>query len=318
MLTRHRTVATTPPARSASALYAMLLSSKISASGAIFRGHLWFFTLVTVPRRPPPYGGCQWASPFPSSLPSLRLWLRSRRQPLLDARRVEDSGRVRCALVRSPASHNPLAPVPTQHAVSRTTPCLLHRQGLCGLLAPSRISFASGRAVRAFLISPLPPCRQSRYRPGPLPSTGVTRLPRYYRPSASLQPTVVAGYTAYLCSGRGGLLHRPRHRTVATTPRSAFSQSALRHAAFVRGLSLRAFYLSRPPVVQRSGNSPTTPYGGRGQWASDSSVSLLPSYRALALPGGSIPPERAMDAQGRTGAPTVGSGGSRWSAVRLP
>ena len=66
-----------------------------------------------------------------------------------------------------------------------------------------------------------------------------------------------------------------------------------------RGLSLRAFYLSRPPVRSlslRSGNSPTTPYGGRvnGLQVIGSSPPCHPNYRALALtPAGLSPAERA-------------------------
>ena len=66
-----------------------------------------------------------------------------------------------------------------------------------------------------------------------------------------------------------------------------------------RGLSLRAFYLSRPPVRSlslRSGNSPTTPYGGRvnGLQVIGSSPPCHPNYGALALtPAGLSPAERA-------------------------
>ena len=54
----------------------------------------------------------------------------------------------------------------------------------------------------SLLISPLPPVlSKSLQTAGPLPSTGVTRLPRYYQPSATLSPVSrlpgAPGYTAY-------------------------------------------------------------------------------------------------------------------------
>ena len=66
----------------------------------------------------------------------------------------------------------------------------------------------------------------------------------------------------------------------------------------------------------RSGNSPTTPYGGRvnGLQILGSLPPCHPNYRALALtPAGLSPAERASlcwtHVGSRTGAPTVGSGG---------
>ena len=60
--------------------------------------------------------------------------------------------------------------------------------------SPSRISSVSGPAViGAFIISPLPPLLpKSLQTAGPLPSTGVTRLPWYYQPlrhPLACQPT---------------------------------------------------------------------------------------------------------------------------------
>ena len=70
---------------------------------------------------------------------------------------------------------------------SRTTlSCLLHVKGYA---AYSAFAFTyifrlrSCSSIGAFLISPLPPMSsKSLQTAGPLPSTGVTRLPRYYQP----------------------------------------------------------------------------------------------------------------------------------------
>ena len=71
--------------------------------------------------------------------------------------------------------------------ISRTTlSCLLHVKGYA---AYSAFAFTyifrlrSCSSIGAFLISPLPPMSsKSLQTAGPLPSTGVTRLPRYYQP----------------------------------------------------------------------------------------------------------------------------------------
>ena len=84
--------------------------------------------------------------------------------------------------------------------------------------SPSRISFASGRAVRSAPFSSrlCLPCRQSRYRQqGRFPPPALPGFTGTTSPSATLSPVSrfpgAAGYTAYLCSadfstGRGGLL----------------------------------------------------------------------------------------------------------------
>ena len=77
----------------------------------------------------------------------------------------------------------------------------------------------------------------------------------------------------------------------------------------------------------RSGNSPTTPYGGRvnGLQSIGFPPPCHPNYRALALtPAGLSPAERASlcwtHVGSRTGAPTVGSGGNptTFALVRSP
>ena len=135
--------------------------------------------------------------------------------------------------------------------------------------SPSRISFASGRAVRSAPFSSrlCLPCRQSRYRQ-------QGRFPPPALPGFTGTFPGAAGYTAYLCSadfstGRGGLLQLlsassspyrlpPRRSAVAPQPVCATPccfRPRLEDSA--SGPSI-----SRPPVRLRSGNSPTTPYGG--------------------------------------------------------
>ena len=131
--------------------------------------------------------------------------------------------------------------------------------------SPSRISFASGRAVRSAPFSSrlCLPCRQSRYRqqgrfpPPALPGfTGTTspsatlspvsRFPgllgcRLYQPLRHLlldfpglpviRPTFAPPISQRGEEGFSSCLARPRHRTVATTPPECRSASAsLRYA----------------------------------------------------------------------------------------
>ena len=202
---------------------------------------------------------------------------------------------------------------------------LLHLFQPCPPVFPPGSAFAftyilclrSRSLIGAFIISPLPPMLpKSLQTAGPLPSTGVTRLHRYYQPLR--HPLAVSrlpgapGYTAYLAppisrrgeEGFSSCLARPRHRAVATTPPECRSALAsLRYAMLLSsrtwGLSLRAFYLSRPPVRSlslRPGNSPATPYGGRvnGLQVIVFSPPCHPCYGALALtPAGLSPAERA-------------------------
>ncbi len=114
---------------------------------------------------------------------------------------------------------------------------------------------------------------------GPLPSTGVTRLPRYYQPLR--HPLVFGrlpgdtGYTAYLSppisrrdeEGFSSCLARPCHRAVAITPPERRRASARLRAAVLPssshcGLGLRVAKLSGPPVRSlslRPSSSPTIP-----------------------------------------------------------
>ena len=148
------------------------------------------------------------------------------------------------------------------------------------------------------------------------PSTGVTRLPRYYQPlrhPLACQPIPgAAGYTAYFAppisqrgeEGFSSCLARPRHRAVAITPPECRSASAsLRYAMLPsstgNGLGLQTFQLSGLPVrslALRPGDSSTTPYGGRvnGLQIIGFSPPCHPNYGALALtPAGLSPAERA-------------------------
>ena len=103
--------------------------------------------------------------------------------------------------------------------------------------------------IGAFIISPLPPMLpKSLQTAGSLPSTGVTRLHRYYQPlrhPLACQPTSRCSRLYGLpCSadfspGRGGLLQLlsasslPCRRYHPAGVPQRLSQSALRHAAFV-------------------------------------------------------------------------------------
>ena len=132
---------------------------------------------------------------------------------------------------------------------SRTTlSCLLHVKGYA---AYSAFAFTyifrlrSCSSIGAFLISPLPPMSsKSLQTAGPLPSTGVTRLPRYYQPLRHplacqpisrglpvIRPTFAPPISQRGEEGFSSCLARPRHRTVATTPPECRSASAsLRYA----------------------------------------------------------------------------------------
>ena len=131
---------------------------------------------------------------------------------------------------------------------SRTTlSCLLHVKGYA---AYSAFAFTyifrlrSCSSIGAFLISPLPPMSsKSLQTAGPLPSTGVTRLHRYYQPLRHplacqpisrlpvIRPTFAPPISQRGEEGFSSCLARPRHRTVATTPPECRSASAsLRYA----------------------------------------------------------------------------------------
>src|SRR5579859_5287749 len=132
----------------------------------------------------------------------------------------------------------------------------------------------------AFIISPLPPvlaktCCAAR----PLRSMGVTPLLRYYEPNrhrlAVSRFPGVSGYTAYPAppisrwggDGFSSCSTCPCHRAAPTTPPECRDVLVSpRHAMLpspdTRGLGLRSFILSRPPVGSlslRPGDSLTIP-----------------------------------------------------------
>ena len=202
---------------------------------------------------------------------------------------------------------------------------LLHLFQPCPPVFPPGSAFAftyilclrSRSLIGAFIISPLPPCCQSRYRQqGRFPPPALPGFTGTTNPSATLSPVSrlpgAPGYTAYLAppisrrgeEGFSSCLARPRYRAVATTPPECRSALAsLRYAMLLSsrtwGLSLRVFCFSRPPVRSlslRPGNSPATPYGGRvnGLQVIVFSPPCHPCYGALALtPAGLSPAERA-------------------------
>ena len=202
---------------------------------------------------------------------------------------------------------------------------LLHLFQPCPPVFPPGSAFAftyilclrSRSSIGAFIISPLPPCCQSRYRQqGRFPAPALPGFTGTTNPSATLSPVSrlpgAPGYTAYLAppisrrgeEGFSSCLARPRYRAVATTPPECRSALAsLRYAMLLSsrtwGLSLRVFCFSRPPVRSlslRPGNSPATPYGGRvnGLQVIVFSPPCHPCYGALALtPAGLSPAERA-------------------------
>ena len=130
--------------------------------------------------------------------------------------------------------------------------------------------FTHGRSRSRRLYHPLLPSLTA----GPLPSTGVTRLPWYYQPlrhPLACQPTS-RGYTAYLCSadfspGRGGLLQllsassSPCRRYHPAGVPSASLRCVILLSSSEGGLSLPGFDVSGPPLrslALRPGDSPTT------------------------------------------------------------
>ena len=124
---------------------------------------------------------------------------------------------------------------------------------------PYSLRFGSCRLLGAFLISPLPPLVSKVLQTaGPLPSTGITRLPRYYPPLR--HPLVfgrlpgLSGYTTYLAppisrrdeDGFSSCLACPCHRAASTTPPEwAAASVRMRHpmlsSSDSRGLDLRGF-----------------------------------------------------------------------------
>jgi hypothetical protein len=132
----------------------------------------------------------------------------------------------------------------------------------------------------AFIISPLPPFNgRGMSSAGPLRSTDVTPLPRYYppfrHPLAFGRLPGVTGYTASLApsisrrgeEGFSSCSARPGHHAVALTPPEESAASAsLRRTLLPSpsgcGLGLRGFALSGPPLrslVLRPGDSLTLP-----------------------------------------------------------
>ena len=172
--------------------------------------------------------------------------------------------------------------------------------------SPSRISFVSGPAVQSAPLSSrlCLPCCQSRYKTaGPLPSTGVTRLPRYYQPlrhPLACQPISRCSRlydlpcSADFSTGRGGLLQllsassSPCRRYHPARVSQRFSQSALRHAAFVLRKRTRPpdLMCSRGYLCVHSRYGPVTrrpPFTVAVSMGFSSSVSLLPAIQATGL-----------------------------------
>ena len=242
------------------------------------------------------------------------------------------------ALVRSPA---PLVtfPAPASSNAACGFPALrpASRQGLCGrsrrepfraahssrfllhLFQPCPPVFPPGSAfaftyilclrsrssIGAFLISPLPPCCQSRYRQqGRFPPPALPGFTGTTNPSATLSPVSrlpgAPGYTAYLAPpisrrGRGGLLQLlsasslPCRRYHPAGVPQRLSQSALRHAAFVQDLgtqppSFLFFEATCAFTLVTARQLAGHPLRWPCQWASGfSSFSLLPAIHATGL-----------------------------------
>jgi len=168
----------------------------------------------------------------------------------------------------------------------------------------------SCRAMGAFITAPLPPVLPVELQTaGPLRSTGVTPLRRYYgpirHPLAVSRLPGAAGYTAYPASadfaaGRGGLLQLlavpwspccrssprrsdPPHQSVCDVPCSLRPSRC--------GLGLRGFVIfgaTARSLSLRPGDSHPS-RGWACQWASGHSVSLLP---AIQLRGFRLLPRR--------------------------
>ena len=246
---------------------------------------------------------CQWASDprFPSSLPSKPgLWLLPRRASPAERARLGTSrtgaavGSGGLARWSASGSHNHVSsPRQTQHAVFPHYAFLpASRQGLCGLFAFAFQRLRSCSSIGAFLISPLPPRRQSRY------DSRAASLHRRY-PASQGDP---------LCQPSGGcrrFLNGARRASpvgdvlvtvpIATTPPECRSaQPVCGHAAFVQGDSASGpIEATCAFTLVRSGNSPRV-NGPDPRFPS----SLPPNY-ALALTPAGYPPLNAIVA-GRT------------------
>ena len=198
---------------------------------------------------------------------------------------------------------------------------LLHLFQPCPPVFPPGSAFAftyilclrSRSSIGAFIISPLPPCFQSRYRQqGRFPPPALPGFTGTTNPSATLSPVSrlpgAPGYTAYLAppisrrgeEGFSSCLARPRYRAVATTPpecRQRLSQSALRHAAFVQDLGtqppgLLSFEATCAFTLVTARQLAGHPLRWPCQWASGHRfLSSLPSMLrgSGSYPGGSIP-----------------------------
>ena len=196
---------------------------------------------------------------------------------------------------------------------------LLHLFHPCPPVFPPGSAFAftyilclrSRSSIGAFIISPLPPCFQSRYRQqGRFPPPALPGFTGTTNPSATLSPVSrlpgAPGYTAYLAppisrrgeEGFSSCLARPRYRAVATTPPECRSALAsLRYAMLLSsrtwGLSLRVFFeatcaFTLVTARQLAGHPLRWPC----QWASGHRfLSSLPSMLrgSGSYPGGSVP-----------------------------
>ena len=198
---------------------------------------------------------------------------------------------------------------------------LLHLFQPCPPVFPPGSAFAftyilclrSRSLIGAFIISPLPPMLpKSLQTAGPLPSTGVTRLHRYYQPlrhPLACQPTSRCSRLYGLpCSadfspGRGGLLQLlsasslPCRRYHPAGVPQRLSQSALRHAAFVQDLgtqppSFLFFEATCAFTLVTARQLAGHPLRWPCQWASGHRfLSSLPSMLrgSGSYPGGSVP-----------------------------
>ena len=207
---------------------------------------------------------------------------------------------------------------------------LLHLFHPCPPVFPPGSAFAftyilclrSRSSIGAFIISPLPPCFQSRYRQqGRFPPPALPGFTGTTNPSATLSPVSrlpgAPGYTAYLAppisrrgeEGFSSCLARPRYRAVATTPPECRSALAsLRYAMLLSsrtwGLSLRVFFRGHLCVHSRYG--PATrrpPLTVAVSMGFRSSFSLLPAIHATGLwllPRRVCPPLNAPAFAGRT------------------
>ena len=170
---------------------------------------------------------------------------------------------------------------------------LAPRHSAASLLSSDLPSQGGGRSVKAAC---LPYCRRHHEPVGPLRSTGITPLPRYYGPirhPLAVHPLPISGYRADLAPplarwGEEGFSSRstcPCHRAAALTPPERTAASArcdgpcCLRLSTVR-LGLRGSSFSGPPLhslTLRPGDSLTI-HEMASRWASSSRFpSTMPS-----------------------------------------